>query len=77
MPRIRCHYIDCVFIDNGYCSAAAVEIDPETSCVTYSHPEGVVASEKIWDEEELEEQDEDDIDEDDQFDDDEEEEEAY
>ena len=36
MPRIRCHYIDCVFIDNGHCSAAAVEIDPDTGCVTYS-----------------------------------------
>ena len=36
MPRIRCHYIDCVFIDNGHCSAAAVEIDPDTGCLTYS-----------------------------------------
>ena len=77
MPRIRCHYIDCVFIDDGYCSAAAVEIDPDTICVTYSQLEGVVASEEKWDEEELEEQDEDDIDEDDLFDDDEEEDEAY
>jgi len=77
MPRIRCHYIDCVFIDGGYCSAAAVEIDPETNCATYSPPEGVVAGEEKWDEEELEEQEEDDLDEDDLFDDDEEEEEAY
>jgi hypothetical protein len=77
MPRIRCHYIDCVFIDDGYCSAAAVEIDPDKICVTYSPPEGVVAGEEKWDEDELEEQDEDDIDEDDFFDEDEEEEEAY
>ena len=27
MARIRCHYADCVFLDEGYCSAAAVEID--------------------------------------------------
>ena len=30
MPRIKCHYIDCVFVDEGYCSAAAVELDPDT-----------------------------------------------
>jgi len=77
MPRIRCHYIDCVFNDDGYCSAAAAEIDPDKGCVTYSPPEGVVASEEKWDEEDLEEQEEDDIDEDDLFDDDEDEEEAY
>ena len=36
MPRIRCHYIDCVFLDDGYCSAAAVEFDPDVGCMTYS-----------------------------------------
>ena len=36
MPRIKCHYIDCVFVDEGYCSAALVEIDPDTGCDTYS-----------------------------------------
>ena len=43
MPRIRCHYIDCIFTDDGYCSAAAVEIDPDTSCVTFTLPEGAAA----------------------------------
>ena len=67
MPRIRCRYIDCVFTDDGYCSAAAVEIDPDTGCVTYAPPEGVAAGNEKWDEEE---QEEDDIDEDELFDDD-------
>ena len=59
MPRIRCHYNDCDFVDEGYCSAAAVEIDPDTGCATYSASEGVV-SEEGWDEEEdLEEWEED------------------
>jgi hypothetical protein len=30
MARIRCHYIDCVFLDEGYCSAAQIELDPDT-----------------------------------------------
>ena len=46
MPRIRCHYTDCVFIDDGYCSAAAVEFDPDTGCATYSPADGAVAGEE-------------------------------
>jgi len=59
MPRIRCHYTDCVFVDEGYCSAAAVEIDPDTGCATYSPTEGSAAADE-WEEEddELEEWDE-------------------
>ncbi|MFZ5909835.1 MAG: hypothetical protein ACOYYU_07465 [Chloroflexota bacterium] len=54
MPRIRCHYLDCVFIDEGYCSAAAVEIDPDTGCATFSPLEGA-AEDEDWEDEELEE----------------------
>lgn len=35
MPKIRCHYLDCLFLDERYCSAAAVEINPEAGCLTY------------------------------------------
>lgn len=49
MPRIKCHYIDCVFVDEGYCSAAAVEFDPDTGCNTYSPSEEAAED---WDEEE-------------------------
>ena len=51
MPRIRCHYLDCVFLDEGYCSAAQVEIDPDTGCNTYS-PNSEANSGEGWDEEE-------------------------
>jgi hypothetical protein len=58
MPRIRCHYLDCVFLDDGYCSAAAIEVDPDSGCMTYS-PTSEVAQDEDWeDEEELEEWDE-------------------
>jgi hypothetical protein len=65
MPRIRCHYTDCVFLDDGYCGAAAVEIDPDLGCQTYSRIEDSEAEEE-WEEEddELEEWEETDIDED-------------
>ena len=50
MPRIRCNYNDCVFLDEGYCSAAAVEIDPDNGCTTQSPSESVI-TERDWDEE--------------------------
>lgn len=54
MPRIRCRYVDCVFLEDGFCGAAAVEVDPDEGCLTYSHIEDVSA-EETWDEEEMDE----------------------
>jgi hypothetical protein len=51
MPRIRCHYLDCAFQDDGYCSAAAVEVDPDNGCMTYS-ASAEASQEDEWDEEE-------------------------
>lgn len=66
MPRIKCHYADCVFVDEGYCSAAAVEFDPDTGCNTYSPSDDVAPKDDDWDEEdETEEWDEEEGDEED------------
>jgi hypothetical protein len=66
MPRIRCHYVDCVFLDDGYCSAAAIEVDPDVGCMTYSRADDVDEEEDWEEEEELEEwedlEDEDEVD---------------
>ncbi len=35
MPKIRCHYLDCLFLDERYCSAAAIELNPDSGCLTY------------------------------------------
>jgi len=45
--------MDCIFIDEGYCSAAAVEIDPDTGCATYSPSEDGEIDED-WEDDELE-----------------------
>lgn len=56
MPRIRCHYADCVFLEEGYCAAAAVEIHPAEGCLTYSAA-GEVSPDAAWEEnQELEEE---------------------
>jgi len=66
MPRIRCHYLDCIFIDDGYCGAAAIEVDPDVGCQTYTRPDDAETEEE-WEEEEeeLEEWEEIEIDEED------------
>jgi len=57
MPRIRCHYVDCVFLDDGYCSAAAVEFDPDVGCMTHSRADDAEGDDE-WEDEEEEELDE-------------------
>jgi len=62
MPRIKCHYVDCVFVDDGFCSAAAVEIDPETGCNTYSPTDEI---DEEWEDDETEWEDDEEEEEDD------------
>lgn len=53
MPRIRCRYEDCVFLESGYCTADRIELDPETGCLTYQPAEEAEAvPEAVWEEEE-------------------------
>jgi hypothetical protein len=67
MPRIRCQYIDCIFLDDGYCGAAAIEVDPDVGCMTFKRTNDIVVADDWEDEDadELEEWDEIDLDEDD------------
>jgi hypothetical protein len=69
MPRIKCHYLDCAFLDEGICSAGMVELDPDTGCKTYS-ANAESATEDDWDtdeEDEMEEWEELDEDEDEEL----------
>lgn len=57
MPRIRCHYQNCIYLDEGYCGAGKiVEIDPDEGCLTYSQV-GPLTEGEAWDDdpEELDE----------------------
>jgi len=42
MPRIRCFYLDCIFIEDGICGAARIELDPDAGCMTYSQTDSVL-----------------------------------
>lgn len=54
MPRIRCSYLDCVFLEDGYCGTNSIELDPDEGCLTFTHVADVPEDED-WEEEELEE----------------------
>jgi len=58
MARIRCRYLECVFLDEGYCSAAAIEIDPNEGCVTFTPSDDALVDDFLDDDEDLEEWDE-------------------
>ena len=50
MPRIRCLYLDCNFLDDNYCTAVKVEIDPDMGCATYLPVgEGDLLDDDEWD----------------------------
>ncbi|MCP4139426.1 MAG: hypothetical protein GY755_03895 [Chloroflexi bacterium] len=36
MPRIRCLYFNCLYLDDDICTASTVEIDPDIGCTTYA-----------------------------------------
>lgn len=55
MPRIRCRYLDCVFLDDGYCTAELVEVDPDECCLTYTQIDEVEVDKEWEEEEEIEE----------------------
>jgi hypothetical protein len=57
MPRIRCHYDDCVFLEDGYCGAAAIELEPDAGCLTYTRVDEAESSDaEEWEEDEFEDE---------------------
>jgi hypothetical protein len=57
MPRIRCRYMDCIFLEENFCGAAAIELDPDAGCLTYSQSEETEAETKEeWEEDEFDEE---------------------
>jgi hypothetical protein len=54
MSRIRCRYIDCVFLEDGFCGANSIKLDPDEGCLTYRRI-GDIPEDEDWEEDELEE----------------------
>lgn len=54
MPRIRCRYLDCLYLEDGYCGTGAIELDPDEGCLTYTHV-GEIPEDEEWEDEDLDE----------------------
>lgn len=60
MARIRCHYTDCIYLEEGYCSSSSVEFDPEMGCMTFSRISALDIDDELDEIEEWDEIDNDD-----------------
>ena len=54
MPRIRCRYVDCVYLESSFCGTDQIDLDPELGCLTYAQEEEeTLSKEGEWEEEEV------------------------
>ena len=57
MPRIRCHYGDCIHLESNLCCADSIELDPEMGCLAYAQEESEeIPTEEDWDKDLFEEE---------------------
>lgn len=49
MARIRCKYIGCTFLDEGLCTATAIELDPDEGCITFTQIGDPFDDDDDWD----------------------------
>ena len=72
MPRIRCNYEGCIYLEGNFCTSSEIELDQELGCLTFSQVEeeeivGVeeeleeIEEEEEWEEGDVEEDEEEDL----------------
>jgi hypothetical protein len=54
MPQIRCSYIDCMYLEDGYCTSSGINLDPDDGCLTYTSIDDIPIDEDDWEDEEIE-----------------------
>jgi len=52
MPKIRCRYIDCIYLEDGFCGRSAIALDPDEGCMTYTRI-GDLPADEAWEDEDL------------------------
>ena len=45
--KIRCKYLDCAFLDEGYCISAQIDLDSDKGCLTYQSNDELPLDENI------------------------------
>ena len=58
MTRVRCRQSECIFWEEGFCTAEEIELDPEQGCLTLEELEDIVVDdEEDWEEDDFEDED--------------------
>jgi hypothetical protein len=62
MPRIRCRYVDCIYLESGFCGTDQIDLDPELGCLTYTQEEEDLSIDKDeeWEEDKVLDEEEED-----------------
>ena len=47
--KIRCKYLDCAFLDEGYCISAQIDLDSDKGCLTYQSNDDLPIEDNIDD----------------------------
>jgi hypothetical protein len=55
MPDIRCFYIDCMFLEDGYCTSSGIKLEPDDGCMTYTRVDDLSFEDEDWDDEDIDE----------------------
>lgn len=59
MPRIRCAYQECVYLEGEFCGAEQIVLDPEEGCLTFTQIEDLALEDENWEEDLYSTEDED------------------
>lgn len=51
MPDIRCFYIDCMYLEDDYCTSSGVRLDPDDGCMTYTRADDLTFEDEDWEDE--------------------------
>lgn len=52
MPRIRCRYTDCIYLEDGFCGTSSIDLDPDEGCMKYTRMGEIPEDEWVEEDEE-------------------------
>jgi len=51
MTQVRCRQVECIYWEDGFCTAGEIELDPELGCLTMEGIEDIALDEEDWEDE--------------------------
>ena len=51
MPRIRCFFDGCIYLERGYCTTEEIILDPDEGCLTFTQIDDLARDDDDWEDE--------------------------